>query len=80
MLVLVRKPKDRIYIDTAEGRITVALLSIDGPYRAHIGVEAPASVNVLRDNAQLTSARGVTAHAASRQHSPAEPEGTPSGC
>lgn len=45
MLILTRKPEQGIVID---GSIVVRLLSIDGE-RVKIGVEAPRSVSVLRE-------------------------------
>ena len=52
MLVLTRKPGQRILID---GGISIAVLAVDGE-RVRLGIEAPAGVAVLR--AELVEAVG----------------------
>lgn len=49
MLILTRKAEESIVID---GKVVVRLLSIDGE-RVKIGIEAPRSVSVLREELLL---------------------------
>lgn len=48
-LIMKRKPQDEIYIDHPDGRITVKILDVSGT-NVSIGINAPRSVNIERDN------------------------------
>lgn len=46
MLVLSRKINEKIYIGE---NIVITLLEIQGPYKARLGIEAPANVSIERE-------------------------------
>lgn len=65
MLVLKRRPDESLTIDTGNGIVTVKLIRIDGQ-QAHIGIEAPRSMAILRDNAQSTAPKHMEARHGAR--------------
>ena len=47
MLILTRREGEKLFLDTADGRIAVSLEVVDGR-QTRIGIEAPISVQILR--------------------------------
>lgn len=63
MLVLTRKQQEAIRFVTSDGLIRVTVFEVTGTGAVRLGIEAPASVQIVRD--ELATARGVQ---------PAQPE------
>lgn len=58
MLVLSRKPEQRIFMNLpAGGRITLAVVAVRGDV-VHLGFEAPADVEINREEVQARIDRG----------------------
>lgn len=53
-MILTRQPQKAIHIAHPEGRITVRILDISGD-SVRLGIEAPKSVDVIRDDARATT-------------------------
>ena len=51
MLVLTFRTNDRIFLDTADGRIEVVFVKAQYKGKMRIGFQAPDSVHIIRENA-----------------------------
>lgn len=56
MLVLTRELNERVFLDTADGRIEIVVIETRSD-KVRLGFEAPASVAIQRDNAKLKTPR-----------------------
>lgn len=52
MLALTFRKEDRIFLDTADGRIAVVFLSQEANGKIRIGFDAPKEVRIVRDKAK----------------------------
>ena len=68
MLTLSRRTGESIIIFTSDGAIVVYLRTVEGPERCKIGIQAPASVKILRSELLTDTQKEELRHEAGNTH------------